>query len=108
MSKISIEQITNYLEKMVATLSGDRGRTAADLNKLLGMIRGDVEPGSPGVQPLKSVASKNVRMAPTAATPKPKAKAKEKVEAKTESKAVKVEENQEPDSEFDPNIVLKK
>ena len=104
MSKISIEQITNYLEQMVATLSGDRGRTAADLNKLLGMIRGDVELGSPGIQPLKPVASRNVQMASTAATPKPKAKAK----AKTESKAVKVEENQEPDSEFDPNIVAKK
>jgi len=96
MSKINIEQITNYLEKMVATLSGDRGRTAADLNKLLGMIRGDVELGSPGIQPRKPVASRNVRMASTAATPKPKAKVKEKVEAKTESKADEKEEESVP------------
>ena len=98
MSKINIEQITNYLEQMVATLSGDRGRTAADLNKLLGMIRGDVELGSPGIQPLQPVASRNVQMASTAATPKPKAKAKAKatVETTTESKADKKEEEQVP------------
>ena len=104
MRKINIEQITNYLEKMVATLSGDRGRTAADLNKLLGMIRGDVEPGSPGIQPRKPVASRNVQMASTAATPKPKVKAKATVETTTATKP----DEKEDDPALAPDTVSKR
>ena len=82
MSKVTVDQIENYVQKMLATLTGDRGQTAADLGKLLAVIRGDIPICSPGVQSLEPPPPSAPRMTPTAATPKPKAKAKAKSKEK--------------------------
>ena len=71
MSDTTMDQVTNYVEKMAATLTGDRGQTHSDLCKLLGIIRGDIPFSGPGIQSLASAARSNIRMTPTAATPKP-------------------------------------
>ncbi len=87
MSDITMDQVTNYLEKMAATLTGDRGQTHSDLCKLLGIIRGDVSFSGPGIQPLAPVGRRNIQMTPTAATPKSKTKTKKKAKKKTEATA---------------------
>lgn len=72
MSKVTVDQIEDYVQKMLSMLTGDRGQMAADLSRLLAVIRGDIPLCPPGVQPMEPPAPSAPRMTPTAATPKPK------------------------------------
>ena len=101
MSEVTVEQIKSYVEQMTYSLSGNREQTATDLQRLLGIIRGDIPLCGPGVQPLKAAAaSQNVQMETTAATPKPRTK-KTKAKAKAKPAETDSEPSDEPDEPED-------